>query len=70
MSHIVKASKKKLFANFHKHWSKQTILNATKPNKQVTHALTSLRMNVGDSYRLIKGEEFYHHHPLIKKIAQ
>ena len=43
MSHIVKATELKLFAEFHDDWSKQSVSNTTSPNYanyEVTHALT------------------------------
>ena len=45
MSHILKATEPKLFANYHEDWSKQSISNATSPNYanyEVIHALKGL----------------------------
>ena len=48
-SHIVKATKLKLFAKFHDDCSKQSVSIATWPNYanyEVTHALTCIRRGV------------------------
>ena len=48
MSHIVKATKLKLYTKFHDDWSKQSVSNANSPNYanyEVNHALACLSDN-------------------------